>query len=88
MLRYLRPTFLHGGLILLGGIAFAFFGCLGAIAGFASNSASPAQLVMGWVGSAGFLAGCLAVLVGGLLLVIAVFNAMFGKRDRPEPPGN
>ena len=88
MLRFLRPTFLHGVIILLGGIAFAVVGCLGAIAGFASNSASPGQLALGWVGSAGFLAGCLAVLVGGVLLVIAIFNAIFGKRDQPQPPGN
>jgi len=81
MFRFLRPTFPHSLLILLGGIAFAFFGCLGAIAGFASNNASPGQVALGVVGAAGFLAGCLAVLVGGLLLVIAIFNAIFGKRD-------
>lgn len=81
MLRYLRPTFLHGLVILLGGIAFAVFGCLGAIAGFASNNPSQGQIALGVVGSAGFLAGCIAVLTGGILLVIAIFNALFGKRD-------
>lgn len=83
MRRFLRPTFLHGTVILLGGIAFAVFGCLGAIAGFASNSPSQLQMALGVTGSAGFLAGCLAVLVGGLLLIIAIFNALFGKRDAP-----
>ena len=81
MLRYLRPTFLHGLIILLGGIAFAVFGCLGAIAGFASNNPSQGQMALGIVGSAGFLAGCLAVITGGILLVIAIFSALFGKRD-------
>jgi len=81
MLRYLRPTFLHGLLILLGGIAFAVFGCLGAIAGFATNNPSQGQIALGVVGSAGFLAGCLAVVTGGILLVIAIFNALFSKRD-------
>jgi hypothetical protein len=38
-------------------------------------------VALGVVGAAGFLAGCLAVLVGGLLLVIAIFNAIFAKRD-------
>jgi hypothetical protein len=84
MSRFLRPTFVHGIVILLGGIAFAFFGCLGAIAGFAANSPSQAQMALGVLGSAGFLAGCLAVLVGGVLLVIAIFNAIFGKRDRTD----
>lgn len=81
MLRYLRPTFLHSVVILLGGIAFAVFGCLGAIAGFASNNPSPGQIALGVVGSAGFLAGGLAVITGGILLVIAVFSALFSKRD-------
>jgi hypothetical protein len=81
MYRFLRPTFLHGFLIFLGGLAFAVFGCLGAIAGLASNSPSPGETALAWVGGAGFVVGCLAVLVGGLLLVIAIFNALFGKRD-------
>jgi hypothetical protein len=81
MLRFLRPTFLHGLLILLGGIAFAFFGCLGAISGLTSNSPSSLQTTGLVVGGFGFLIGCLAVLTGGILLVIAIFNAIFGKRD-------
>lgn len=81
MLRFLRPTFLHGLLILLGGIAFAFFGCLGAISGLTSNSPSSLQTTGLVVGGFGFLLGCLAVLTGGILLVIAIFNAIFGKRD-------
>jgi len=81
MLRFLRPTFLHGLVILLGGIAFAVFGCLGALAGFANNNPSQGGIALGIVGSAGFLAGCLAVITGGILLVIAIFNALFGQRD-------
>jgi hypothetical protein len=81
MLRFLRPTFLHGLLILLGGIAFAFFGCLGAISGLTSNSPSPLQTTGLVVGGFGFLIGCLAVVIGGILLVIAIFNTIFGKRD-------
>jgi hypothetical protein len=81
MLRFLRPTFLHGLLILLGGIAFAFFGCLGAISGLTSNSPSSLQTTGLVVGGSGFLIGCLAVVTGGILLVIAIFNAIFGKRD-------
>jgi hypothetical protein len=81
MLRFLRPTFLHGFLIVLGGLAFAVFGCLGAIAGLSSNSPSPGETALAWIGGAGFVVGCLAVLVGGLLLVIAIFTALFGKRD-------
>ena len=81
MRRFLRPTFLHGLLILLGGIAFAFFGCLGAISGLTSNNPSQVQTLGIILGGLGFIAGCIAVLTGGILFVIAVFNAIFGKRD-------
>ena len=84
MRRFLRPTFLHGLLILLGGIAFAFFGCLGAISGLTSNNPSQLETVGMIVGGLGFVAGCLAVLTGGILLVIAIFNAIFGTRDAPQ----
>jgi hypothetical protein len=76
-----RPTFLHGLLILMGGIAFAFFGCLGAISGLTSNSPSPLQTAGLIVGGLGFAAGCLAVVTGGVILVIAIFSAIFGNRD-------
>lgn len=88
MRRFLQPTFLHGIVILLGGIAFAVFGCLGAIAGLASNSPSPGQTALAGIGGTAFVIGCLAVLVGGLLLVIAIFNALFGKRDAVNPPNS
>lgn len=81
MLRFLRPTFIHGFLILIGGIAFAVFGCLGAISGMTSSNPSAVETTFFWIGGAGFIVGLLAVLVGGLLLVIAVFTAVFGKRD-------
>jgi hypothetical protein len=82
MLGFLRPTLLHGLTIFLGGVAFAFFGCLGAVAGLSSNNPSQGQMALGIAGGAGFLVGCLAVLVGGVLLVIAIFNVIFGKRDQ------
>ena len=84
MRRFLRPTFLHGLAILAGGIAFAFFGCLGAISGLTSNNPSQVQTIGIIVGGLGFVAGCIAVLTGGILLVIAIFNAIFGKRDASQ----
>jgi hypothetical protein len=84
MRRFLRPTLLHGLIILGGGIAFAFVGCLGAISGLTSNSPSQLETVGIIVGGLGFVAGCIAVLTGGILLVIAIFNAIFGKRDASQ----
>lgn len=88
MRRFLRPTFLHGLLILVGGIAFAFFGCLGAISGLTSNNPDQLQTIGIIMGGIGFVAGLLAVLTGGILLVIAIFNAIFGKRDAVEYKGD
>ena len=84
MRRFLQPTVGHGLLILAGGIAFAFFGCLGAISGLTSNNPSPLQTTGIVVGGFGFVVGCVAVLTGGILLVIAIFKAIFGKRDTPQ----
>jgi hypothetical protein len=88
MRRFLRPTFLHGLLILIGGIAFAFFGCLGAISGLTSNNPDQLQTIGIIVGGLGFVAGLIAVLIGGILLVIAIFNAIFGKRDAAPHEGD
>jgi hypothetical protein len=77
MFRFLRPTFRHGLLIVLGGFAFALAGCLGGISAFSYDSSSP----LGWVGVAALLVGLLVMLVGGLLLVIATFKKIFDKRD-------
>ena len=77
MFRFLRPTFRHGLLIVLGGFAFALAGCLGGISAFSYDSSSP----LGWVGVAALLVGMLVMLVGGLLLVIATFKKIFDKRD-------
>jgi hypothetical protein len=88
MRRFLRPTFLHGLLILLGGIAFAFFGCLGAISGLTSNNPDQLQTIGIIVGGIGFVGGLIVVLTGGILLVIAVFNAIFGKRDAAQDKGD
>jgi hypothetical protein len=88
MRRFLRPTFLHGLLILIGGIAFAFFGCLGAISGLTSNNPDQLQTVGIIVGGLGIVAGLIAVLTGGILLVIAIFNTIFGKRDAAQYKGD
>jgi hypothetical protein len=88
MRRFLRPTFLHGLLILIGGIAFAFFGCLGAISGLTSNNPDQLQTIGIIVGGLGFVAGLIAGLIGGILLVIAIFNAIFGKRDAAPHEGD
>lgn len=77
MFRFLRPTFRHGLFIVLGGFAFALAGCLGGITAFSYNSSSP----LGWVGVAALLIGLLVMIVGGLLLVIAMFKKIFSKRD-------
>jgi hypothetical protein len=88
MRRFLRPTFLHGLLILIGGIAFAFFGCLGAISGLTSNNPDQLQTIGIFVGGLGFIAGMIAALTGGILLVITIFNAVFGKRDAQQYKGD
>jgi hypothetical protein len=80
----LRPTFLQALTIGFGGAVVAFFGCLGAIAGFSTNASGGQAL--GVLGGAVFVAGVIAVLVGGLIFVIATFNAIFGRRDVPQPP--
>jgi amino acid transporter len=88
MRRFLRPTLLHGLLIVIGGIAFAFFGCLGAISGLTSNSPNELQTIGIIVGGLGFVAGLIAALTGGILLVIAIFTAIFGKRDAGQYTGD
>jgi hypothetical protein len=87
-MAFLRPSFLQGFVLVIGGAAFAFFGCLGAIAGMSSTSSQMGSLAL--LGGLGFVVGVLAVLVGGLLLVIATFKAIFGSRDaaNPAPPAN
>ena len=63
--------------MILGGLAFSLAGCLGAITIFSYDSRSP----LGFVGVAALLIGLLVMLVGGLLLVIALFKKIFAKRD-------
>ena len=75
MHRFLRPTFRHGLMVVLGGFAFALAGCLGGIALFSYDSSGPA----GFVGVVAMLVGILWMLVGVVLLVIALFKKMFGK---------
>ena len=76
----LRPTFKQGLTLGLGGATLAFFGCLGAIAGFSSSNSGGAG-ALGIIGSIGFVAGLIAALIGGVLLVIATFKAIFKNRD-------
>ena len=76
----LRPSFLQGFLIALGGIVFAFFGCLGAISsgGFAESASTSPLFVLGGLA---FVAGLIAFVVGGVLFIIAMFKAVFGQGD-------
>jgi hypothetical protein len=76
----LRPTFKQGLTFGIGGAVLAFFGCLGAIAGFSSSNSGGSQ-ALGVVGSIGFVAGLIGALIGGVLLVIAIFKAIFKNRD-------
>jgi hypothetical protein len=78
MLRFLRPTFRHGLMVVLGGFAFALAGCLGGIAVFSYNSSSP----VGFVGIAAMFIGILVMLVGVLLLVIALLKKTFSKQTK------
>jgi len=80
MFRFLRPTFRHGLMVVLGGFAFALAGCLGGIALFSYDS----QSYLGFIGIAALFIGMLVMLVGGLLLVIALFKKIFGKRDEAK----
>ena len=81
----LRPTFLQGLTIGLGGAVVAFFGCLGVIAGFTNGP--PGMQVLGFIGGIAFVGGLIAFLLGGVLFVIAFFKAIFGKRDAPPGSG-
>jgi hypothetical protein len=76
MFSFLRPTFRHGLMVVLGGLAFALAGCLGSITVFSYNSSSP----VGFVGIGAMFIGLLVMLVGVVLLVIALFKKMFGKQ--------
>ena len=73
----LRPTFLQGCLISLGGFAFSLLGCMGAATGFSTNG----NQTLGFIGAAAALVGLAVLFVGGVLFVIATFKALFGKRD-------
>jgi len=81
MFRFLRPTFRHGLLVVLGGFAFALAGCLGGITAFSYNSSSP----LGWVGIAALLVGILVMLIGGLLVFIALLKKVFGGAQSNAP---
>ena len=82
--RQRRPTFLQAIVITGAGILVAFFGCLGAIAGFSRSSNS----MLGNAGAAGFVIGTLAFLLGVVLLFIVVIRSIFAKpaTDTPAPP--
>ena len=82
--RQRRPTFLQAIVITGAGMLVAFFGCLGAIAGFSRNSNS----LLGNVGMVGFAIGSLAFLIGVVLLGVVVVRSIFAKPapDTPAPP--
>lgn len=81
--RQRRPTFLQAIVITGAGILVAFFGCLGAIAGFSRNSNS----LLGNVGMVGFAIGSLAFLIGVVLLGVVVVRSIVAKpaSDTPAP---
>jgi len=76
MMRYLRPTFRHGLLVILGGLAFALVGCLGGITAFSYDSSS----YLGFVGIAALYIGLVVTLVGSVLVAIAIFKKLFGRQ--------
>src|SRR5262249_74987 len=76
MMRFLRPTFRHGLLVVLGGFAFALAGCLGGITAFSYDSSSS----LGFVGMAALFIGMLGMFVGIVLVAIAMFKKLFSKQ--------
>jgi uncharacterized membrane protein len=76
MMRFLRPTFRNGLLVVLGGFAFALAGCLGGITAFSYDSSS----YLGFVGIAALYIGLVVTLVGSVLVAIAIFKKLFGKQ--------
>jgi hypothetical protein len=76
MMRFLRPTFRHGLLVVLGGFAFALAGCLGGITALSYDSSS----YLGFVGIAARFVGIVVMLVGGVLVTIAIFKKLFGRQ--------
>ena len=88
--RQRRPTFLQAIVITGSGILVAFFGCLGAIVGYSQAT----NTWLGTVGSAGFIIGTLAFLIGVVMLGIVIVRAVFGKPATivsdapPTPPGS
>ena len=86
--RQRRPTFLQAIIITGAGILVAFFGCLGAVAGFSRNSNS----LLGNVGVVGFAIGSLAFLIGVVLLGVVVVRSIVAKpgpsASAPPPSGS
>lgn len=78
-----KPTFLQGCLISLGGVALAFFGCLGAVAAFAPNGDSPGF----FFGAAVFFLGLVVVLVGAIRAILALFRSRQTETPPPPAPG-
>jgi hypothetical protein len=76
MMRFLRPTFRHGLLVVLGGLAFALAGCLGGITAFSYDSSS----YLGFAGIAALFIGLLVMFVGAVLVAIAMFKKLFGRQ--------
>lgn len=75
MSGFLRPTFRHGLMVVLGGFGFALAGCLGGIALFSYDSRSP----LGFVGIVAMFIGILVMFIGMVLVLIASFKKMFSR---------
>ncbi|MFN7980980.1 MAG: hypothetical protein U0Q11_03905 [Vicinamibacterales bacterium] len=73
-----RPTLRQALLITLGGFLFAFFSCIGALAGMGSNfSDTPASEA----GFAGFVLGLLVFLVGLVMLLWVLVRWLSNRRN-------
>jgi hypothetical protein len=75
MSGFLRPTFRHGLMVVLGGFAFALAGCLGGLALFSYDSQSP----LGFVGIVAMFIGIVVMFIGVVLVLIASFKKMFSR---------
>ena len=80
MVRFLRPTFRHALLVVLGGFAFALAGCLGGIAVFSYDSQSP----YGFIGVAALFIGRTHHAVGG----VSAHGMMSRPMNRAATPMN
>ncbi len=76
-----KPTLKQALLITLGGLFFAFFSCVGALASLGNNGSTNALAELGFVG---FGLGLLVLITGIVLVLWVAFRPFFRKR-MPQP---